>query len=247
MIKPIETVYNGYKFRSRLEARWAVFFDAVGIKYEYEPEGIMLSDGTLYLPDFYLPQFYSFFEVKGKHIKDTPEEIEARRKISDGSHSDTWSGIICFGDPVDHDMTIYCQDISEDSGGSYEGRVVFGYYLGTKIPMLFAWDDCRDRTFLNTFESSHTIPMQADVGYEYIHNPFVTKEIIDAELFARQARFEHGETPVIKKRNEKADRNFPKVVINAEGVREALSNNEFVGSLIELAEALKAEGLLERR
>ncbi len=38
-IKAIDTVYNGYKFRSRLEARWAVFFDAAGIKYEYEPEG----------------------------------------------------------------------------------------------------------------------------------------------------------------------------------------------------------------
>ena len=38
-IKPIETYYNGYRFRSRLEARWAVFFDALGVPYEYEPEG----------------------------------------------------------------------------------------------------------------------------------------------------------------------------------------------------------------
>ena len=28
-IKPIETKYNGYRFRSRLEARWAVFFDMI--------------------------------------------------------------------------------------------------------------------------------------------------------------------------------------------------------------------------
>ena len=33
MIKAIDTVYNGYKFRSRLEARWAVFFDEIGIEY----------------------------------------------------------------------------------------------------------------------------------------------------------------------------------------------------------------------
>ena len=144
-------------------------------------------------------------------------------------------------------MTIYCQDVSESSGGSYEGRVVFGYYLGTRIPMLFAWDDCRDRTFLNTFESSHTIPMQTDCGYQYTHNPFVTGEIINAELIARQARFEHSETPVVKKRNEKGDRNFPKFVLNAEGVRELLSNNEFTETLIKCAEALKADGLLERR
>lgn len=44
-IKSIETYYNGYRFRSRLEARWAVFFDAAGIKYEYEPEGFELDDG----------------------------------------------------------------------------------------------------------------------------------------------------------------------------------------------------------
>lgn len=51
-IKPIETIYNGYRFRSRLEAKWAVFFDALGIKYEYEPEGFEFEDGTKYLPDF---------------------------------------------------------------------------------------------------------------------------------------------------------------------------------------------------
>jgi hypothetical protein len=230
-ITAIETVYNGYKFRSRLEARWAVFFDAVGIEYEYEPEGLILSDGTPYLPDFYLPQFHSYFEVKSKHVKGTPAEKEARRKISDGSHCDTWSGIICFGDTYDHDMTIYCQDVSDSSGGSYEGRVVFGYYLGTRIPMLFAWDDCRDRTFLNTFESSHTIPMQTDCGYLYTHNPFVTGEIINAELTARQARFEHGEAPkpvVIFRRK-------PNLEINKMGLETLLKDNEFLNNIEKLA------------
>ncbi len=37
-MKAIETIYNGYEFRSRLEARWAVFFDTLGVKWEYEPE-----------------------------------------------------------------------------------------------------------------------------------------------------------------------------------------------------------------
>ena len=64
-MKAIETIYNGYRFRSRLEARWAVFFDALGIKYEYEPEGFEFQDGTMYLPDFYLPEADEFFEVKG--------------------------------------------------------------------------------------------------------------------------------------------------------------------------------------
>jgi hypothetical protein len=52
----IETVYDGYRFRSRLEARWAVFFKTAGIRYIYEPECFRLPSGKLYLPDFYLPE-----------------------------------------------------------------------------------------------------------------------------------------------------------------------------------------------
>ena len=68
-IKPIETRYRGYRFRSRLEARWAVFFDALGIEWEYEKEGYVLPDGSTYLPDFYMPSYSKigdhFIEVKG--------------------------------------------------------------------------------------------------------------------------------------------------------------------------------------
>jgi hypothetical protein len=34
--KSIQTRYSGRYFRSRLEARWAVFFDALGLKWDYE-------------------------------------------------------------------------------------------------------------------------------------------------------------------------------------------------------------------
>lgn len=54
-LTPIETRYKGYRFRSRLEARWAVYFDSMGLKWEYEPESFKLSDGSVYLPDFYFP------------------------------------------------------------------------------------------------------------------------------------------------------------------------------------------------
>ena len=65
-IKAIETIYNGYKFRSRLEARWAVFFDKVGVEYEYEMEGFSLPNGKNYLPDFYIPSMDLYVEVKPK-------------------------------------------------------------------------------------------------------------------------------------------------------------------------------------
>lgn len=51
-MKAIQTRYAGLRFRSRLEARWAVFFDALGVAWEYEPQGFDLGHGVLYLPDF---------------------------------------------------------------------------------------------------------------------------------------------------------------------------------------------------
>ena len=64
VVKAIETRYKGYRFRSRLEARWAVFFDQAEIAYEYELEGFKLPSGAAYLPDFFLPAFGLHVEVK---------------------------------------------------------------------------------------------------------------------------------------------------------------------------------------
>ncbi len=61
-VKP--TTYNHHKFRSRLEARWAVYFDAIGLEWEYEKEGFVLEDGESYLPDFWFPQVKMWAEVK---------------------------------------------------------------------------------------------------------------------------------------------------------------------------------------
>lgn len=50
-IKPIQTEAYGRLFRSRLEARCAVFLTEMGMRWEYEPEGYELPSGR-YLPDF---------------------------------------------------------------------------------------------------------------------------------------------------------------------------------------------------
>jgi hypothetical protein len=50
-IRAIPTRYKGYHFRSRIEARWAVLFDGMGLEWDYEPEGFDLPSGR-YLPDF---------------------------------------------------------------------------------------------------------------------------------------------------------------------------------------------------
>jgi hypothetical protein len=48
-IAAIPTFYDGRMYRSRLEARWAAFFGAVGWPFEYEPLEL---EG--YIPDFVL-------------------------------------------------------------------------------------------------------------------------------------------------------------------------------------------------
>lgn len=56
-ITAIETKYNDVVFRSRLEARWALFFDLLGVEWLYEFEGYK-TPTELYVPDFWLPQVY---------------------------------------------------------------------------------------------------------------------------------------------------------------------------------------------
>lgn len=63
IIKPIQTFYKGYHFRSRLEARWAVFFDELNLQWEYEKEGFELQAGR-YLPDFWISTVNMWAEVK---------------------------------------------------------------------------------------------------------------------------------------------------------------------------------------
>lgn len=72
-IKSIDTRYGGCLFRSRLEARWAVCFDHMGIAWEYEPQGFEVDDRLAlgapdafrYLPDFWLTDLDVWAEVKG--------------------------------------------------------------------------------------------------------------------------------------------------------------------------------------
>lgn len=75
----IETIYKGYKFRSRLKARWAVFFDALNIDYRYEIEKFDL-DGLPCLPDFWLPTQQYWIEIKDQ--EPTEEEQEKATLLS---------------------------------------------------------------------------------------------------------------------------------------------------------------------
>jgi len=99
-IKAIETRYSGYKFRSRLEARWAVFFDALGLTWEYEPEGFETSAGW-YLPDFkvsFETGFEFWLEIKGK--MPTPDEIKKCEALSSGTGQNVYMACGNIGAPT---------------------------------------------------------------------------------------------------------------------------------------------------
>lgn len=195
-IKPIETIYRGYRFRSRLEARWAVFFDSLGVKYEYEPEGFKLPDGSMYLPDFYLPRFEIFIEIK------------ANRDLDDGKaeafalSGDCGGILVCYGQPIDHDYRfITSYESNDDGGGSYDtdwgpaGSVMFYQHFGNRAfePILLIEDHKWGRVFYkvaHVYTTREVEEFHPDYSLSLIH-------INKAELAARQARFEHGETPVM--------------------------------------------------
>lgn len=69
--KAMEVLYSGRVFRSRLEARWAVFLDLLGVNWDYEACFYEIGPDLYYLPDFYLPDHQTWLEVKGAPFMDT--------------------------------------------------------------------------------------------------------------------------------------------------------------------------------
>lgn len=189
-MKAIQTEYKGYLFRSRLEARWAVFFDKIGIPWEYEPEGLILSGNKYYLPDFYLPEFHCYFEVKPIHLLKDNEGYKAIDKISDGSRNDDWAGIIAFGDPCDDNLMLFCLESDDSGSGNYESEVTIGIHPKHKVPYLFAYTDNRRRSFFVSYDDMSYIPATTCEYGRYKIRDFVNSQIYCARVASRQARFE---------------------------------------------------------
>ena len=60
------TVYKGLNMRSKLESCTAEAMDSNGVEWVYEPRRFYLDQlDCIYIPDFYLPEFNIYLEVKG--------------------------------------------------------------------------------------------------------------------------------------------------------------------------------------
>jgi hypothetical protein len=189
-IKAIETVYNGYRFRSRLEARWAVFFDALGLKYEYEKEGYDLGEAGWYLPDFWLPSLDAWWEIKPLEEYGYSGIVEALA-VQSGKMA-----INSFGPPGSYKLSAY----SGFDGMCYPGLQYMELAECRRCSnayCLFYWDG-------EPFSGSNG---WSDLGIHDVRcatmndkAPSIEKSGLAPRLeyatrCAKQARFEHGETP----------------------------------------------------
>ena len=173
-MQAIETVYKGYRFRSRLEARWAVFFDAMGIEWEYEPEGFELDDGTMYLPDFYL-------HINRRMVGEPQERKGCWVEVKGDMTDEDMHKIVMFASQY---PIIVLGNIPSDIW-DYTGQS--GYLYS------YRWIDGDDYTAL--FSKVDGVPWIAGMD----HDEWDGGDLMNKALQkARQARFEHGETPDIK-------------------------------------------------
>lgn len=192
-MKVIETVFDGYKFRSRLEARWAVFFSVLREPYEYEPEGFELGDAGLYLPDFYIPRSDLWLEIKpATYGKDGgvewPTDQEVRKAAAFSVEHRIY--IVCGS----CDTPNWCEDRKYDAFPVGEHGVCDEGYYAVRCPLckLFGFE----------FQGrAARLPCECENDYKKYGKEGRSWGLggdgllCTAMTRAKQARFEHGQRP----------------------------------------------------
>lgn len=182
-MKAIETKYRGYRFRSRTEAKWAVFFTTLKFRWEYEPEGFQLSSGHWYLPDFkfVLPNDVVWFaEVKyAEHEQFEGETVDKCRALA----RDTGANVVLLnGLP---EPRIY-----NAVGPKLEGNSFCGVFFQDYDPFIHVADDY-------WFGRAEFDTTSGTSRFEYDERA-LRKSFgglyLEALQAARSARFEFGES-----------------------------------------------------
>lgn len=220
-VNAIRTRYNGYIFRSKLEACWAIFFDAAGIRYVYEQEGYEQEwSSKKYLPDFYLPDLDFHVEVK-------PERPGYEQEILRAKDFIVWGGpikrLLILSDipskTDDGGMWHFPCYVYDASYSSHEGHEVTAQWF-----FFFDFDECgacgnvsstpympppinewnlerkdfsiapmSDRKIERFGMKTDWAEMDSACGggYNYRQNPITFKAL----EIAREVQFDHGQTP----------------------------------------------------
>lgn len=86
-IRAIPTQYGGNRFKSKLEAMWAVFLDYAQVEYKYEPYTFEIGENHIYTPDFYLPKQDIFLEIKPNRELTHDELAKAKTLIEEKDYN----------------------------------------------------------------------------------------------------------------------------------------------------------------
>lgn len=199
-MKPIETRYAGCRFRSRLEARWACFFDELGIAWKYEPQGyeIPRPDGSTlrYLPDFWLPDMDLWAEVKGELTHEGLTDLilsVSAVGLPMREQAALQPRMLLLGDIPRADADRWCHTRLD-----LFGDVV----LATRVTFVrqriggWAMRGCGESGPLNQFLVAPSSGLDreslvAGASYPWLS---VNPQVVEAYRAASTARFEHGET-----------------------------------------------------
>lgn len=189
-IRAIETRYAGCRFRSRLEARWAVFFDFLDISWQYEPQGYTLSNGRRYLPDFLLTDCGTWVEVKGHEGALDPDWlVAASTDLPEMPYLREQGPRLMILGPIP-DVTLLeddlgwiaiCHDGSTTSAG-------FGSYHKNTRPWVLSGQGCSVLTG-EILKSGDELGLTQPLIM--LNEPIKAARL--AYQAAREARFEHGE------------------------------------------------------
>jgi hypothetical protein len=210
-IKAIQTHYASCHFRSRLEARWAVFFDCLAIPWEYETEGFETSVGN-YLPDFriHMPddQYPYWFEVKpagapwdDRHrvlcVETATPMIVARdmpRSYVDQLRgSDSPITAMLWGDRLEGAVIPAGELQPHVYPAAFVGRM-----RGPSLGSCRMWDGIKKaRPYVCSaeFEDAHIALYGAEPDHHH-RVPINSMDVDAAYRIARSARFERGETEI---------------------------------------------------
>lgn len=204
-IKAIETIYKGFRFRSRLEARWAVFFDALGVQWDYEKEGFELGEAGRYLPDFWLPEQRFWIEIKAMY-----PPADERKKLQAFAWGMPDDEVYLFDRPDFQAPYMSKPDFnfvgawgrffSPHAGkDDYEGDCAQAWVQCTECIM-----EGRPPTFgilFGGFLTKHAIQDHGwSPGEDFIGGGCDdTPTLVQAYQAAKQARFEHGESGAPKR------------------------------------------------
>lgn len=153
--------------------------DWLRIPWDYEIKGFNFN-GERYLPDFWLPRFGMFIEVKGEEA--TLKEEALAQKVRDEAGT---SIAVIHGYPTENAGRLFTFNCTDSGGGVADEYFKIAGHPTEGFQLDNVWGD-------TIFGSSYFEPVIPSVqNRESVDNSLLNF----AALMAKQARFEHGVDP----------------------------------------------------